>query len=69
MPDEAETLAEAIERAAKEPKSASGDTGSMTSHSLSEMIEADKYVKSQSAMQPRRKFGLRQFKHIPPGTV
>jgi len=67
MADESaiETL---IESVASAPASVSGDTGSMTTRKLSDLIEADKYT---SAKRSARSvcFGLRGIKCVPPGAV
>lgn len=44
-----------IETNAGGPKRASGDAGSVEAHSLTEQIEADRYLKSQeAATKPKR---------------
>lgn len=59
-------LAAAIAQAAAEPTSYSRDGESMSQRSLSELIEADKYLASKRAAK-KKGAGLRFFKMIPPG--
>lgn len=47
------------------PKRAQGDSGSMEQHPLPDQIEADRYVKSNSAA--RKGLGIRHVKLIPGG--
>jgi len=61
-------LTDVISDAAQSPQSASGEAGSVTARSISEMIEADKYVKSQTASSARRR-GLIINKLRPPGSI
>jgi hypothetical protein len=64
----ADNLADAIQTNAAGPKSASGDSGSMTQHDLTQQIEADKYLAGKNAMaKPGR--GLRFTKLSAPGAV
>jgi hypothetical protein len=55
-----------IEQAASDPRSASDDAGSVQQHSLPDLIEADKYLKSKSA-SARKGLPIRMFKLRPPG--
>ena len=64
MPDE--TLADTIARRAAQPASATQDGTTMTQHSLSEQIAADRYLSSKSAAR-RRGTGLRFHKIISGG--
>jgi hypothetical protein len=64
MPEE---LEESIRENAQQPAKASGDSGSVEQHSLSEQIEADRYLQEKRAMKSRR-LGLRFTKIIPPGS-
>jgi hypothetical protein len=64
MPDE---LEQSIRENAQQPVKASGDSGSVEQHSLSEQIEADRYLQEKRAMKSRR-LGLRFTKIIPPGS-
>lgn len=65
MPDE---VTEAIEENAQGPKKASGDSGSVEQHPLTEQIAADKYLASKEATKsPSR--GVRFSKLIPPGAA
>lgn len=45
-------LSEAISAAAALPKSATGDNGSATQHSLPELIEADRYLAEKRRTGP-----------------
>lgn len=54
MPD----LSTNIEDNAQGPKRASGDQGAMEQHPLPDQIEADRYLKEQTA-QTRRRGGMR----------
>lgn len=63
-------LTDSIVEAATKPKKAEGDAGSIEARPISEMIEADKYAKSQAAAAANRPLGgIRFTKVIPPGTV
>jgi hypothetical protein len=55
-----------IEENALGPKSASGDAGSITQHSLAEQIAADKYLSSKTASSSVGG-GLRFGRIVPPG--
>lgn len=66
MPDEPDSMDELIDEAAAEPKSASGDSGSMQQRDLRELIEADRYRKSKSVSTG---VPVRYFKFVPPGTA
>lgn len=63
MPDE---ITDAIEASAAGPKKASGDSGSVEMHPLSEQIEADQYLSGKTAVS-RAHRGLRQSRCSPPG--
>lgn len=60
-----EELEDTIRENAQGPKSVSTDAGSAQAHSLTEQIEADRYLKSNAAA--RRRLGIRLVKIIPPG--
>lgn len=64
MPDE---LEQAIRDNAKGPAKASGDSGSVEQHSLTEQIEADRYLASKEAA--KKGLGIRVTKVVPPGAV
>lgn len=64
MPEE---LEQSIRENAQQPAKAAGDSGSVEQHSLSEQIEADRYLQEKRAMKSRR-LGLRFTKIIPPGS-
>ena len=61
-----EELDNTIRENAAGPKRAAGDSGSMEQHSLSEQIEADRYLASKTAARSGS-LGLRKTKLIPPG--
>ena len=62
----ADEIDNAIRDNATGPAKASGDTGSVEQHKLTEQIAADKYLASKAAAsQPKR--GLRFNKLVPPG--
>lgn len=65
MPDD---LSQSIADAAKSPKRVQGDAGSMEQHSLSEQIEADRYLASKKAAKAKNS-GLRISKLHPPGSA
>jgi len=62
-----DSLDEKIKKNAEGPAKASGDSGSIQQHPLSEQIEADRYLSAKKAMKSKR-LGLRITKLIPPGT-
>lgn len=62
MPD----LTTNIEENAQQPKKASGDAGSVETHSLREQIEADRYLKGNEAMKGRT-LGIKRSRIVPPG--
>lgn len=55
-----------IENAAENPQSASVDGVTVTQRSLSELIEADKYLQAKKASR-RKNRGLRYTRIVPPG--
>jgi hypothetical protein len=59
-------LEAAIETAAENPQSANVDGVSVTQRSVSELIEADKYLEAKKAAR-RKNRGLRYTKIVPPG--
>lgn len=61
-------LKDKIAENAEGPARASGDSGSVDQQSLTEQIEADKYLNADKAMSKPTK-GLRFIKFVPPGTV
>lgn len=63
-----EDLQQVIRENAAGPKRAQGDSGSIEQHSLSEQIEADRYLTSKAAARKRTR-GLRFSKLVPPGSV
>ena len=62
-----DSLDDKIKKNAEGPAKASGDSGSIQQHALSEQIEADRYLSAKKAMKSKR-LGLRITKLIPPGT-
>ena len=62
----AEDLDQTIRDNADGPAKASGDSGSMEQHKLSEQIAADRYLASKQAAKSKR-LGLRITKIVPPG--
>ena len=63
MPDD---LTDTIRENASGPKSAKGDSISLEQHSLTEQIEADRYLSSKQAAKAKN-LGLRIMKIVPPG--
>lgn len=55
-----------IETAAAQPSSISGDEGSVTMRPIGELIEADRHLKQNAAVQ-KVPFGIRVARIIPPG--
>jgi hypothetical protein len=64
MPD----LSDQIETAAGQPKQVSSDAGSVTGQSVSDLIEADRYL-AEKASQAERSIGPRFFRIRPGGAV
>jgi hypothetical protein len=62
----AEQLTEQIRENASGPRRASGDSGSVDQHSLTQQIAADRYLASKDAAK-RKGMGIRVGKMIPPG--
>jgi hypothetical protein len=63
-----EDLEQAIAENAKGPAKASGDSGSMEQHPLTEQIAADRYLASKQAARSKSK-GIRISKLVPPGSA
>jgi len=63
-----EDLENTIRENAAGPKRASGDSGSAEQHSLSEQIEADRYLASKTAARSSS-LGLKKTKLVPPGSA
>ena len=61
-------LSDSIAEAAKSPKRVQGDAGSVEQHSLSEQIEAYRYLASKNAAKAKNR-GLRISKLLPPGSA
>lgn len=74
MPDPID-LTEAIEQAALDPASASVDGQSATARPLSDLIEADRYLRGLAATEPTTTRGgsgwgcLRTARAVPPGSA
>jgi len=64
----AENLDNTIRENAAGPKRASGDSGSVEQHSLSDQIAADKHLASKQATTSKG-LGIRRVKLSPPGTA
>lgn len=62
----ADDLQDTIRQNAQGPAKVAGDAGSVEQHSLSEQIDADKYLASKEAAKSKRR-GLRFNKLVPPG--
>ena len=62
----AEDLENTIRENAQGPAEARGDSGAMKQHSLSEQIEADRYLSAKEAARSKRR-GLVFNKLVPPG--
>lgn len=63
-----ETLDSSIKTNAEGPARASGDSGSVEQHKLSEQIAADKYLESKKASRAKG-LGIKLAKISPGGTV
>ena len=64
----ADDLTDAIRTNAEGPKSASGDSGSMQQHSITDQIAADRYLASKKASQSKG-LGIRLTKVVSPGAA
>jgi len=62
----ADDLDQTIRDNADGPAKATGDSGSMEQHKLSEQIAADRYLAPKQAAKSKR-LGLRITKIVPPG--
>lgn len=58
---------QSIRENAQGPKRASGDSGSVEQHPLTEQIEADRYLSSKEAA--KQGLGIRMTRVVPPGAV
>ena len=63
----ADELEDTILQNAQGPAEASGDAGSVRQHSLTEQIEADRYLAGKKAVQ-KKGLGILLKKLVPPGT-
>ena len=61
------TIAEAIDTAARGPASVSTDKSTVTSKDISQIIEADRYLKADQAVANNDFFGIRFAQFAPPG--
>jgi hypothetical protein len=68
LPEQPPPLSEVIRENASGPSSATGDSGSVSQHSLRDQIEVDRYLASKTAVT-RRNRGLRISRIVPPGAV
>ncbi len=66
--DVTDTLDNSINTTAEGPAKASGDSGSVEQHKLSEQIAADKYLESKKASRAKG-LGIKLAKISPGGTV
>jgi len=62
----ADDLEDTIRQNAEGPAKASGDSGSVEQHKLSEQIDTDRYLSSKAAARSKRR-GLVLNKLVPPG--
>lgn len=62
-----DSLDDKIKKNAEGPAKATGDSGSIQQHKLTDQIEADRYLSAKNAMKSKR-LGLRITMLIPPGT-
>lgn len=68
--EDADAISETLATAATSGVSeVAGDAGSTKRYSLSEMIEADKYLRAKAAAATSKRGGLRFIKLTPPGAV
>jgi hypothetical protein len=68
MADNTKISADKIAENAAAPASVSGDSGSVTQHSIASQIEADRYARAKQAAT-KGVLGIRRMKVIPPGAV
>lgn len=61
------TILEAIDQAAKGPASATVGGDTVTSKDISQLIEADRYAKANTAVDANSFFGIRVAQFTPPG--
>lgn len=63
-------VSDALKTAAQQPKRVRTDAGEVEAHSLTDQIEADKYLAAKAAASSSNAHrGLRFNKVIPPGTI
>jgi len=63
------TIEEAIEAVALGPRKASGDSGSVEHHSLSDLVAASRLLRADDAIDSNPLQGMRFAKFVPPGAV
>ncbi len=63
----ADDLEQTIRENAQGPAEAHGDSGGVKQHSLTEQIEADRYLQSKKAAR-KKGLGIATKKLVPPGT-
>jgi hypothetical protein len=63
----ADDLEQSIRENAQQPAKTSVDSVNVEQHSLTDQIEADRYLQSREAMRSKR-LGLRLTRIIPPGS-
>ena len=64
----ADDLSDTIRDSASQPKRASGDSGSVEQHSLTDQIAADRYLESKKASRSKG-LGIKLAKISPGGTA
>lgn len=64
----ADLISDALVEAAQGPKRVRSDAGEVESHSIPDLIAAEKHARSQIAARSTRR-GFRLAKQIPPGAV
>ena len=62
-------LEQVIQDVAKNPHKAKGDSGSMETHKLPDLIEAQKFLSASTAVDSNPLRGLRFSKFNPPGSI
>jgi len=62
----ANDIEDAIQKNAKGPKRAKGDSGEIEQHDPTQLIEVARFTASTTAVK-KKPFGLRRAKLIPPG--
>lgn len=65
----ADSLSSQIETLAANPASMSADGQSVTERPIADLIAADKYLRSQNALDSDATMGLRYANFVPPGPL